>query len=108
MLTYCDPQSLRHFNASIAFRLAGVQGLLQRIEHEVSAPRTTHPLADDAHIDDEGYVQPTLPGRYLSEVSDLQLIGPLGMELPVNPVQRVWRLCIVNRDAHHLSTHYTA
>ena len=58
--------------AAIALRLPGVQGLLQRIEYEVRAHRTAHSPAHDAtgeHVDDEGHVQPALPGRDVREVA---------------------------------------
>jgi hypothetical protein len=77
--------------ASITLGLPGIQGLLQRIEHEVGPHRTTHPPAHDTtgeHVDDEGHVQPALPGRDIREVAGPQLVRPLGPELPVDPVQR--------------------
>ena len=55
----------------LALGLAGVQRLLQRIEHEVRAHGTADPPAHDApskHVDDEGHVQPALPGRDMGEV----------------------------------------
>jgi hypothetical protein len=85
------------YQASVALGLPGIQGLLQRIEHEVRAHRTAHPPAHDTtgeHVDDEGHVQPALPGRYVREVDDPQLVWPLGPELPVDPVQRTRRLGI--------------
>jgi hypothetical protein len=81
--------------AAVTLGLAGVQGLLQRIEHEVRAHRTAHAPAHDApgeHVDDEGHVQPALPGRDIGEVRYPQLVRPLGLELPVDPIQRARRL----------------
>lgn len=52
--------------AAVAFGLTVVQRLLQRIEHEVRAHRAAVPPAHDArgeHVDHEGEVEPTLPGR---------------------------------------------
>ena len=69
--------------------LARMQGLLQRIEHEVGVHRTTDPPADDApgeHVDHEGHVQPALPGRDVGEVRDPELVGSIGLELAVDPI----------------------
>lgn len=111
MLTYYAPRSLRHIKLLSrscwrAYRARSSASSTNSVRH-----RTTHSPADDApgkHIDDEGYVQTTLPGRDVSEVADPQLIGSPGMQLPVNPVQRTRRLCITDRGARHISTHHTA
>ena len=73
---------------AVALGLPGVQRLLQRVEHEVGVHRAADPPADDApgeDVDDEGHVQPALPGRDVGEVRDPQLVRPLGPELPVHP-----------------------
>lgn len=49
-----------------ADRLAGVQRLLERVEHEVRAGRGRRSPAHDPareHVDDEGDVDEALPGR---------------------------------------------
>ena len=51
---------------SIGSRLAFIQRLLQRIEHKVGLHGVADPPAHDAareDINDEGHVQPALPGR---------------------------------------------
>ena len=81
---------------------AGVQRLLQRIQNEVSAHRTADPPTDDApgaHINDKGHVLPTLPRRYVCEITDSKLVRALGTELAVDTVQRAWRLGIADRGA---------
>ena len=95
----------------VALGLPGVQRLLQRVEHEVGVHRTAHPPADDApgeHVDDEGHVQPALPGRDVGEVRHPELIRPLGLELPIDPVQRARRRWIADRRAHDLAADHTA
>lgn len=64
-----DADILRPFVAvvdqGVAFGLTGVEGLLQRIEHEVRGHRAAHAPADDItgkHVDDEGDIHPALPG----------------------------------------------
>jgi len=55
--------------------LAGVQGLLQSVEHEVRSHARAHPPAHDAsreHVDYEGHVQPALPGRDVRGIVDPQ------------------------------------
>ncbi len=73
-----------------ALRLTGVQGLLQRVENEVSVHGTAHPPADDAagkNVDNEGDVQPALPSRDIGKVGDPQLIRAVGLELAIDPIQ---------------------
>src|SRR5512135_1933324 len=51
----------------------------------------TDPPAHDApgeYVDDEGNIQPALPGGNVGEVRHPQLIGALRPELPVDPIQR--------------------
>ena len=90
-----------------AFRLAVVQGLLQRIEHEVGAHGAADPPAHNApgiHVDHERHVQPALPGRDVGEVRHPKLVGAICLEHPVDTVQRAWRLGIADRRAHDLAT----
>lgn len=73
---------------------AFVQGLLLRIEHEVRLYGAAHAPAYDLpgkDIDYKGHVQPALPGRDVGQVRDPQLVGPLGLEHPVDAVQRARR-----------------
>ena len=97
--------------AAVALGLPGVQRLLQRIEHKVRAHRTADPPAHDApgeHVDDEGHIQPALPGRDIGEVRDPELVRTIGLELPVDPVQRARCLAVGDRGAHDLAAHHTA
>src|SRR5690606_42005212 len=90
--------------------LAGVQGLLQGIEHEVRAHARAHPPAHDApreHVDHEGHIQPALPGRDVCEVAHPQLVWALRIELAIDQVLRTWRTRIADRGAHHLAAHDT-
>jgi len=95
----------------MAPRLARVQRLLQRVEHEVGVHRGADPPADDVageHVDDEGDVDEVLPGRDLGEVRHPQPVRPIHLELPVHPVQRARRLGIGHGSAHRLASTRTA
>lgn len=88
-----------------------VQGLLQRVEHEVGLHRAADPPADDApreDIDDEGHVYEALPGRDVGEVRHPQLVGPISLEMEVHTVQRTRRLGVRYCRAHLLATTRTA
>jgi len=64
--------------------------LLQRVEHEVCLHGTALAPTHDAtaeHVNDEGHIDPALPGRDVGEVRDPQLIGALSPELPVDAIQ---------------------
>jgi len=95
--------------AAVALGLTRVEGLFQRIEDEVRAHRTALAPAHDAsgiHVDDEGHVLPALPGGDVREVRDPELVRSLGSELPVDLVQRTWRLAVADRGAHDLASHH--
>ena len=86
-------------DAAVMRRLACVERLLQRIKHEVGAHRRADAPAYDApgeHVDDEGHVNPALPGRDIGEVRHPQLVRTLGPEVPVDPVQRANGLLITH------------
>ena len=66
----------------------------------------TDPPAHDApgeHINDEGHVQPTLPGRNIGEVRHPQLIGSISLELPIDPIQWSGSSCIAKSRAYDLA-----
>jgi len=87
-------------------RFAIVQRLLQLVEHELGVHRAALPPAHNApaeHVHHECHVDPSLPGRDIGEVRDLELVGPLGTELPIDLVQRAWRLGIRNGGPHRLA-----
>ncbi len=91
--------------------LAGIEGLLQCIEHKVRAHRAAHPPAHNApgkHVDDKGHVQPALPGRNVGEVADSQLVRSLGSELTVDPIHRTWRLAVTDSGSYNLAPHHPA
>ncbi|EAA20200.1 hypothetical protein, partial [Plasmodium yoelii yoelii] len=93
-----------------AFRLPGVQGLLQCVQDEVGPHRMTDPPAHNApgkHVNHEGHIQPALPGRDVGEVRHPQLIGTIHLELPVDPIQRARDGVVGHRGAHHLATPHT-
>ena len=76
------------------------------LEHEVRTHRITHLPADDStrkDVDHEGDVQPSLPGRDVGEIGNPELIGTFGTELPIDPVQRAWRILIADRGSHDLA-----
>ena len=87
--------------------LARMQGLLQGIEHEVGVHRTTDPPADDApgeHVDHEGYIQPALLGRDAGEIQNPELVGPIGLELALDPILRTGCFRGQDRRARGLAT----
>ena len=68
----------------VALRLPGVERLFQGIEHEVRVHGTADPPAHDApgkHINDEGDIEPALPGRDVGEVRHPELVGTIRLEL---------------------------
>ena len=70
---------------------AGVNRLLQRVEHEVRAHGGRHPPAHNAsckHVDDERDVDEAAPGRDIREVGDPELIRTGGHDLAVDEVRR--------------------
>ena len=78
---------------------AGVQRLLERIEHRIGVHRTAHaPAGDPAgeHIDDDGHVDEAHPGGDIRDVGDPQLVRPCGLELPPDAIERA--LGEVRRD----------
>ena len=91
-----------------ALGLAGIQSLLQGVQNEVCTHGAAHAPAHNApgkHVDDKGHVLPTLPRRYVCEITDPKLVRALGTELAVDTVQRAWRLGIADRGADHLASH---
>lgn len=103
METYCAPAVGVMGQRPVVARLAGVQRLFKRIEHEVGAHGTTHPPANDAprkHVDDERHVQPALPHRNVGEIGNPELIRPVGRKLAIDPVQRTRCRDIWNRRAN--------
>jgi hypothetical protein len=77
-------------NQGIRARLAkGLQRLLEDIQHEVGGHGLTDAPAHDApddHVVHKGHVQPALPGRDRGEVRHPELVGTIGLELPINPI----------------------
>ena len=64
--------------------------------------------ADDAtreHVDDERDVHAAAPRRAVREVCHPQLIGPLGVELPLHQILRVLRCGVGVRRAMALAAH---
>ena len=64
---------------------------LQRIEHQRRFEVMSHCPADDAsgpHIQHDGEIQETRPGRHIGDVGDPESIRTLGAEAPVDLVQR--------------------
>ncbi len=91
---------------SIALGLSSVERLFKRIEHEIGTHRTDHPPADDPagkHVDDEGDMDKSLPSGHIREIGHPQLIGPIGLELPIHPILRTRRRRIGEGGAHHLA-----
>jgi hypothetical protein len=92
-------------------RLPVIQSLLQRIEHKVcpqgAALTPTH-NPTRIHVNHKGHVLLALPRRNVREVRHPQLIGPVCLELPADPVQRAWCVSVWDRRAYELATTYAA
>src|SRR6185437_2927297 len=91
--------------------LTRVQGLLQRIEHQVRLHRSTHTPAHNAageHVDHEGDVDESRPGGHVGEVGDPQLVGSRGYELPLHAIQRPFSDVRRNGRALLAPTHHAA
>jgi hypothetical protein len=56
------------------------------------------------HVNDEGDIDPALPGRDVGEVRDPQLIGPISPELPVDAIKRARQLRISHCGALRLAS----
>jgi len=79
---------------------AGVQGLLQGVEHEGGLGAARHPPADDAageDVDDEGDVDEAGPSRDVGEVRHPKFVRSLGPELPVHVIARAGRGLVAHR-----------
>ena len=79
---------------------AGVDRLLQRIQHKVRAHGGRHPPAHNAsrkHVDDERDVDKAAPGCDVREIGDPELIRTGGHESAVNEVHRATALTCVGR-----------
>jgi len=82
---------------------AGLDGLVQGIEHESRGGRAADLPADDAPgegIDDEGDVGEARRGRHIGEVRQPQFIGTVGRELPVDLVLGARRGLVGPRGPH--------
>ena len=88
---------------------ACVQGLLQRVQHEVGAGGRRDPPADDAaceHVDHEGHEDEAGPGRDVGEVAHPQRVGPIRHELAVDLVLRARSRRLADRGLDRLATHH--
>ena len=70
-----------------------VQGLLQRVQHEVGMSRSTDSPANDAPgigVDDESEVDEAGPGADIGEVRQPEPVRRRRMELAVHMIERAW------------------
>ena len=91
--------------------LALVDGLLQRVEHEVRRRAAADAPAHDpprVGVDDEGDVDEALPGGDVGEVADPQPIRRGRVELPPHAVQRARCSRVLDRRLHGLASHRPA
>jgi hypothetical protein len=89
-----------------SFWLTRVQGLLKCVEDKVRRHGSADTPTDDApskHVNHEGDVEPSLPGRNVGEIRDPELIGPIGVELAVDVIQWTRHLAVAPRRALDLS-----
>ena len=97
--------------AGVTLGLAGVERLFQGIKHEVGPHRPADPPTDDTagnDVDDEGDIDESLPGRDVGEIGNPQLIWPICLELPIDPIQRTRRLGIPHGCAYNFAAHDAA
>ena len=95
----------------IAIEHTVVQGLLQRVDYEIRPHRRVRARADDAtreHVDHERDVYKAAPRRDVREVRDPQLIGTLGVKLPLHRILRELRRGVGDRLAMTLPAHDAA
>src|SRR3990167_3024010 len=91
----------------ILIRLAVIQGLVQCVQHKVRPHGTADTPAHNPagkHINHKGHVLPALPGRNIREVRYPQLIGPIGLELSIDPVQWAWSRFVRDSGTDHLAS----
>ena len=94
--------------AGIPLWLTSLERLLQGIQNEVGAHRTTDSPADDPagkDIDDEGDIDEPRPRGNMGEIGDLELIRPIRLELAMDPILRTRRGRIAEGGSHHLAAH---
>lgn len=94
--------------AGIPLWLTSIERLLQSIQNEVGAHRTTDAPADDPagkDIDDEGDIDKTLPGRDIGEIRYPGLIRPIRLELAIDPILRTRHGRIAEGGSHNLAAH---
>ena len=94
----------------IALWLAVIERLLQRIEHKVRSHRTAQSPAHDSareHINDKCDVNPALLSRKIGEIRHLKLVGPVGLKLTIDPLQRTRQRRIRNSGFDILTPSYT-
>src|SRR5215470_4877723 len=87
---------------------ASPQSLIERIQDQVSMHRAGNAPADDAarkHIDDEGHVDETRPGRDVGEIGDPELIRPHRGELALDQICRIFRLVVADGGSALAPTH---
>jgi hypothetical protein len=95
-----------HHRVPAAGRTAPAQKHLEQSLWHGAAHSPTHDAAG-ANIEDEGHIQPPLPSGKIGEIRDPKLIGAIGFDYPIDPVQqRSRRLDVAHRGAdHHAAAH---
>ena len=89
--------------------LAGIQRLLQSIQHEVGTCRAGYPPAHDPpgkDVDDEGDIDKALPGGNVGEVRDPQGVWATGLELAIDVILRTRRRPVADGGTERLATHH--
>lgn len=87
-------------------RTTRVQGLLQRVQHQIRVGGAGDLPADDVageHVDDESDIDEALPGRNGGEIADPQCVRTIRLKLPLDPIQRTRRSLVADRGAHRLA-----
>lgn len=93
--------------AAAMHRSSGMQRLFERVQHEGSMGRPTHPPADDPtgkRIDHECHIDEAGPCRDVCKVRHPQHIRPRHVELPVDVVERTGRRLVADRGLERLAT----
>ena len=88
---------------------SGVKRLFKRIKNEAGMRCAADPPADNAagkHIDHEGDIDKSAPGRNISEVRDPEHVRRVGLEVAIDMIERARRRFVTERSAMRFSANY--
>ena len=94
----------------IALWLASVERLFQGVQDKVCAHRTADTPTDDPaseDVNDKSDINEPLPARDVGEIGDPELIGPFGLEAPIDPIPWARRCRIAEGGSNELATSHS-